>query len=75
MFTGIVEEVGKSPLYSVEWEFRGIGGEGSKSTGRYENRRQYCGKWSMSDSHFPAAGRIYCRCDGRDDQKKQSWKL
>ena len=45
MFTGIVEEVGK---------IRYIQLNGNSSTGRYEDRRQYCGKWSMSDSHFPA---------------------
>ena len=32
-------------------------------------------KGSVSDSYITSAGWIYCRCDGRDHQEKQSGKL
>ena len=32
-------------------------------------------QWSVSDSYITSAGWIYCRCDGRDHQEKQSGKL
>ena len=47
MFTGIVEEVGKVRYIQLN------GNSGVLAVN--EDRRQYCGKWSMSDSHFPAA--------------------
>ena len=56
MFTGIVEEKGKVRYIQL--------------TGESGMLAQHCREWCVSDSYVDPAGRIYCRCDGRDDQKE-----
>ena len=63
MFTGIVEEKGKVRYIQLTGE---SGILAVKARKVLEGTRI---------SYVDSAGRIYCRCDGRDDQKKQSWQL
>lgn len=55
MFTGIVEEVGKVRYIQLNGNSGVLAVKAAKVLEGTKNRRQYCGKWSMSDSHFLAA--------------------
>ena len=66
MFTGIVEEKGKVRYIQLTGE---SGILAVKARKVLEGTR-------IGDSiAVNGVCLIYCRCDGRDDQKKQSWQL
>ena len=74
MFTGIVEEVGKVRYIQLNGNSGVLAVKAAKVLEGTKIGDSIAVN-GVSDSHFPAAWRIYGRCHGRDDQKEQSWKL
>ena len=74
MFTGIVEEKGKVRYIQLTGE-SGILAVKARKVLEGTRIGDSIAVNGVSDSYVDPAGRIYCRCDGRDDQKKQSWQL
>ena len=75
MFTGIVEEKGKVRYIQLTGESGILAVKARKVLEGTRIGDSIAVNGCVSDSHVDPAGWIYCRCDGRDDQKKQSWQL
>ena len=75
MFTGIVEEKGKVRYIQLTGESGILAVKARKVLEGTRIGDSIAVNGVCLDSYVDSAGRIYCRCDGRDDQKKQSWQL